>query len=207
MNKILSVLLLFVTALLGVTLSASAATIVNTGLPTNYVTSVLSSRPLAGGFTTDQPWVIDTVTAWFECAGGDLCGGLGSIATIEVSIWDDAGGDPGTVLFTGTIDLPDTADREPFSVENIDLEVGAADYWVSFITSSCTGTSTCQPLIGAEPPNLLEVYKFLSGDGTTWLQGGDWAVVITATAVPVPAAVWLFGSALGLLGWIRRKAA
>jgi len=28
---------------------------------------------------------------------------------------------------------------------------------------------------------------------------------INATLVPVPAAVWLFGSALGLLGWIRRK--
>jgi hypothetical protein len=32
-------------------------------------------------------------------------------------------------------------------------------------------------------------------------------VTIDTTVVPVPAAVWLFGSALGLLGWVRRKAA
>jgi hypothetical protein len=28
-----------------------------------------------------------------------------------------------------------------------------------------------------------------------------------ASAVPVPAAVWLFGSALGLLGWLRQRQA
>jgi len=27
------------------------------------------------------------------------------------------------------------------------------------------------------------------------------------SVVPVPAAVWLFGSALGMLGWMRRRAA
>ena len=29
---------------------------------------------------------------------------------------------------------------------------------------------------------------------------------LTASVVPIPAAAWLFGSALGVLGWIRRKA-
>ena len=33
------------------------------------------------------------------------------------------------------------------------------------------------------------------------------ALSLGFTAVPVPAAVWLFGSALGVLGWMRRKAA
>ena len=33
------------------------------------------------------------------------------------------------------------------------------------------------------------------------------AVSIEITAVPVPAAVWLFGSGLGVLGWMRRRRA
>lgn len=31
-------------------------------------------------------------------------------------------------------------------------------------------------------------------------------LILTTVAIPVPPAIWLFGSALGLLGWIRRKA-
>jgi hypothetical protein len=30
---------------------------------------------------------------------------------------------------------------------------------------------------------------------------------VSASVVPIPAAVWLFGSALGMLGWMKRKAA
>ncbi|MGI9329930.1 MAG: hypothetical protein ACR2QB_04370 [Gammaproteobacteria bacterium] len=36
---------------------------------------------------------------------------------------------------------------------------------------------------------------------------GSYASFIETTAVPIPAAAWLFGSALRLLGWMRRKQA
>lgn len=39
--------------------------------------------------------------------------------------------------------------------------------------------------------------------GVTDCGRGHW---MTLTNAPVPAAVWLFGSALGLLGWVRRRA-
>ena len=42
-----------------------------------------------------------------------------------------------------------------------------------------------------------------------FLNGGDSLAglsnVRAFSAVPIPAAVWLFGSGLGLLGWMRRK--
>lgn len=41
------------------------------------------------------------------------------------------------------------------------------------------------------------------------VQNGDGAytdALVNIAVVPVPAAVWLFGSALGMLGWLRRKA-
>jgi len=43
-----------------------------------------------------------------------------------------------------------------------------------------------------------------NGGTTTWADY-EVAVTVSPTAVPIPAAVWLFGSALAGLGWIRRK--
>ena len=51
----------------------------------------------------------------------------------------------------------------------------------------------CEPLV---PPNTS-----CAGAGGISTVPGTWSI----TPVPIPAATWLFGSALGLLGWMRRK--
>lgn len=65
------------------------------------------------------------------------------------------------------------------------------------------------------PPFAIGYYDNMPADwnGTTLVfsntksAGSGLAFDITFTAVPIPATVWLFGSALGLLGWMRRKIA
>ena len=43
-------------------------------------------------------------------------------------------------------------------------------------------------------------------DGAGYMPGVATGTTFYLTTIPVPAAVWLFGSALGLLGWARRRA-
>lgn len=73
--------------------------------------------------------------------------------------------------------------------------------------------------VGNVPTNInLALGSFTSGAGDdVWTDGGSQLVdlqpgdfsgaQINSAVIPVPAAVWLFGSALGLLGWVRRRAA
>lgn len=45
------------------------------------------------------------------------------------------------------------------------------------------------------------VFNNFSGPWGSFETGAN----VTVSAVPIPSAVWLFGSALGLMGWMRRK--
>jgi hypothetical protein len=60
--------------------------------------------------------------------------------------------------------------------------------------------------------DLAATTAYIDFDGTIVMETPDWTlnggaagVEFSFSVVPVPAAFWLFGSALGLLGWMRRK--
>ncbi|MBN8280769.1 MAG: VPLPA-CTERM sorting domain-containing protein [Gammaproteobacteria bacterium] len=90
-------------------------------------------------------------------------------------------------------------------------------------TATMTSTGPFLPVAGpsGHPGIVWDLTGFTDGVGGTivaWvtadaLQAGASSTTISArytltvTPVPVPAAVWLFGSAVGVLGWARRRAA
>jgi len=76
---------------------------------------------------------------------------------------------------------------------------------IDFNTFEVTAVLAINRRAGAIQPegvrDVLGVNNYLNNfaDDTNWVYA-DWQVV------PVPAAAWLFGSALGLLGWMKRRA-
>jgi hypothetical protein len=56
---------------------------------------------------------------------------------------------------------------------------------------------------GTVEAQILLLHIAIGGSGAIFLDDAS----LTVTPIPVPAAVWLFGSALGLLGFVRRRLA
>lgn len=103
---------------------------------------------------------------------------------------------------------------------------GGTGFGTDFMNDSTTiwgpGTAVTQTIGGDDTPaggaRTIAAYDYgLVSVTGTGMGGGDFitlgfgalgtapAAALTFQVVPVPAAVWLFGSALGLLGWARRK--
>jgi hypothetical protein len=79
----------------------------------------------------------------------------------------------------------------------------------SDIVDSCTG-SLCAliPILSLHGVRyrLKGTVSGTGGDSLQLQAGNKWIYKVNFTTVPVPATAWLFGSALLLLGWLRRKA-
>ena len=100
-----------------------------------------------------------------------------------------------------------------FSLESVDLFLPAVSVPADFqITGYYAGGGTIAVDLTLDQNVLsyefdpawsnLDQVVFGTASGSLFFHGVD---NITVSAVPVPAAAWLFGSALAGLGWIRRK--
>jgi len=59
--------------------------------------------------------------------------------------------------------------------------------------------------LGSQGGEWMCFYKIYALSDGPDIPSCDEAIELASQAVPIPAAFWLFGSALGLLGWARRK--
>ena len=80
------------------------------------------------------------------------------------------------------------------------------------IVDTCTGTACVLiPVMGIDGVKyeIAGTVNALGGDSLTLTtetaHNGSNVITLTTAPVPIPAAVWLFGSALGLLGWAMRE--
>ena len=93
--------------------------------------------------------------------------------------------------------IVDTSVLPPFDTSDI----GSASV---LLNDELVGTiSTANPIVSAvfADPSITQVIQIVNTDAA--LLNYSFVTI----PVPVPAAVWLFGSALGLLGWVRRRTA
>jgi hypothetical protein len=141
-----------------------------------------------------------------------------AMSGFTVSIYGESGSGPETgapALFSQFYDasyvsvLPDEAFTS-FDVASAGIVVGVGDQ-LSIVVSrdvSFQDAFVNNDIIvwsSGENYSAGNAYKGASATGPWTAVEGDQAFQTHVSAVPVPAAAWLFGSALAGLGWLRRK--
>jgi len=164
-----------------------------------YQNEVLSS---GFRFSNDAQFRIDSISYWDDkhlslgpgasapgASGSNMAkidGGAFSLDYLEVA--DVFGGSVTSMLVTGTKASGGSVTTTISGIEE-----------VYFSTPEGVTTNILAITFDAQWSNLIEVNFSPNQQGVVGLDN------IVVTAVPIPAAAWLFGSALAALGWIRRK--
>jgi hypothetical protein len=96
-------------------------------------------------------------------------------------------------------------DNNPFALLDLDIlqcgGIGTCTIWGGINGGGSISTTDVNALGTGDWLNL----NYASISGTQTIYNLDVDNIVVGAAVPVPAAVWLFGSALGALGWMRRR--
>jgi hypothetical protein len=164
--------------------------------------SVLWRGTYAGDDNTPAPTDSFTINFYFD-AGGSVGSLISSFAIGNTSSRTLVGIVPsfGLDIFEYTADLG----------AGISLVAGT-DYWLSIFNDTTSDPQDNWAWDGCGPSSCTDGV-LASKDLISWVSSGTVSVPIkdayfevSSATVPIPAAFWLFGSALGLLGWMRRKA-
>jgi hypothetical protein len=143
---------------------------------------------------------IDIVSYGLKGFGARPNVGISTSATISGAFCMDTGLDPVEADTMGAEVIDDVGDCQDSNVAwtSVDKPGNASfDNMVLQITTDDSGAIT-------DITGFYVLEYIIIGDAPNSWVGG--VINMSTAVIPVPAAVWLFGSALGLLGWIRRRA-
>lgn len=204
-------------ALMGVAVGAQAATATLTG----YSSSGDKGISVWNITKSTATWDLDTTTGVATQTGGTFSGSI-AVGKTPLMTHNMSGG----VLSSGAASASSWSCAEGIFGGIVGAHIcgnftfGGNGTQDSIVGNS--GTATTVTLLGDDvvsgAPQALTSYNNLA---LTNLGGGNWSLDnfvplvsgykftfnIAAPVVPVPAAVWLFGSALGLMGAMRRRSA
>jgi len=190
--------------MVGITFNANASSyIVDTGEPTSGGGFVLNpDQSLAGQFTLTNSYTIDSLEGWFD---GREDG------TATAAVYTDSATFPGNELFSAqfTLDITTGNNLAWDGAYGLNWALDPGIYWLVFeVRPGDSLPSAAMPYQGI--PNPLDKYAYFNTANGAWVVPGP--IVegfgMRVSAVPVPAAVWLFGSGLiGLMAIARRKKA
>ena len=184
--------------------SQAATYIVDTGTPVSaspgYDLGDTYDQALAAQFFLNSDYTLSGIE-------GYMSGVLNETGTIAV--YSDNGNTPGTEVFSSAF-VGSSNDAAWQGIDNISWLLTAGTYWVAF--EERAGQSLSGGMLKSAPSPLgIEATKnTFSPQQSGWVVGNglDFGVRIAADipSVPIPAAVWLFGSGLiGLISLARRK--
>ncbi|MEM7469016.1 MAG: hypothetical protein AAF387_19330 [Pseudomonadota bacterium] len=108
---------------------------------------------IAGMFTADKTYIIDSIEGWFGSDGFIFSSDAGDLT---FSIYNEIGGFPGTIVNTITVNTPNLITSQWFGPSSLDWYVTPGVYWIAF---EVPDDSTFSAITVQNVPSPLDKYS------------------------------------------------